>query len=282
MAAEHKWEIGVRAGAYFPSLTRVFIGDDIGLSYENDHLGMQFFAYSSHIDAQTDPVDVSRRLFSLQLLLNGALRLDWATVSREPVVFTNFAQIPLGASFEVSPDQFEPNPFQAVFTPAMPAFPNSPEKADRFFASLLLHLASYSEELRTLLALVGLIRTYSMEDRILAWSTLYKIHDCVRTYASQTGHKWEAFVNAADVNRFTAAVNNMSVLGLFARHGAANNPKPKNVLSDLGDACDLTLKYARRFCVAFVNTKYPEFSLSSDLPPTSAWEREIKAEDLFD
>ena len=39
MNREHKWEIEVSSGGYYSSLADGFSGCDIGLAYEDDHLG---------------------------------------------------------------------------------------------------------------------------------------------------------------------------------------------------------------------------------------------------
>ncbi|MCE9564614.1 MAG: hypothetical protein K8U57_21480 [Planctomycetes bacterium] len=276
---EHVWTILVQAGNYYHDLAAFFCGDDVSLCHEDDDRGQYTYAYSAHIDNLTDTEDVSKRLFSLQLLLNGSLRLDWLSVDRSPINFTDFAA-DKGLRHAVSPVDFEPYPFRAVIAPSFRPIPKAPATADRQFPSLLLHLASRSEELRTILFLVGLIRTHTVENRIAAWGTLYKIHDCVRTYSTQIGRKWESFVADAEMDKFTASVNSMAILGVFARHGAEKKTPPKRVITSLEEACNLILTYARNFCVAYVNAKFPEYLLSTSLP-TPYRNPNINAEDLF-
>jgi hypothetical protein len=275
---EHVWTVLVQAGNYYHDLANHWRGDDVSFCHEDDERGPHWYAYSAHIDQLTDPAEISRRLFSLQLLLNGALRLDWLSVDRSPVVFTDFAA-DKGLRHPVSPVDSDPYPFQAVIAPASRPFPKAPETADRHFPALLLHLASRSEELRTILFLVGLIRTHTVENRIAAWSGLYKIHDCISHYSPLISMSWQSFVATGDLKKFTGAVNSMAILGIFARHGAGSNT-PTKVITSLEEACGLILPYARKFCVAYVNAKFPEYSLSLALP-TPYKNADIKAEDLF-
>ncbi len=65
----HKWEFSVSAGSYYLSLTQSFRGNDISFAYDNDHLGMQLYGLSSHIDSLSESSHVAKRLYSLQVLL---------------------------------------------------------------------------------------------------------------------------------------------------------------------------------------------------------------------
>ena len=107
MLPEHKWEIAVLAGSYYTDLTQSFSGNDIALAYDNDYMGMQSFAFSYHIDELDDPADVGRRLYSLQLLLNGALRLSSGKATEWPIVFTDFAAVNGGCRHPVYANTIE-------------------------------------------------------------------------------------------------------------------------------------------------------------------------------
>lgn len=255
MNREHKWEIGISSGAYYPSLAEAFGVHDIGLSYENDHMGMQFLAYSYHIDDLDRPDEVARRLYSLNLLLNGSLRVAFKEIQTPVTKFTYFIEPNVSGPHYIWAESIEEYPFST--NPQIDQFRLELEDLKTFFPSYILYLSRQSEELRSLLFLCGLISTSSPLENILTWSTLYKIMDCVRHYSNQEGIKMANLVNVAELNKFTAACNNMSILGLNARHGAAGNPPPTRVITNMHDAIDLILGMAHNFAREFVQRKYP-------------------------
>lgn len=255
MPSPHKWEIAVSAGSYYPDLTQNFPGNDIDLGCEDDHLGIQFFAYSCHVDELDDLIHVAQRLYSLQLLLNGALRLNWGDISALPVHFTEFAQIDGGGRNAVYAKIIEENPFS-----------NNPEidqdlsrwnNPKNRYPSYLLNLSKADADLRGLLFLVGLISQNSPIESILTWGTLYKILDTVRHHSKALKLPFDQFADKQKVNAFTAACNNMSVLGVYARHGAAGNNPPTRVITDLDEAIGLMISMATNFCRAYVDAKHP-------------------------
>jgi hypothetical protein len=251
----HKWEIAVRAGSYFPYLTQNFLGNDIDLSYEDDHMGMQFFAYSRHIDELDEPLHVAQRLYSLQLILNGALRLCWGNTQNYPVYFTEFALCESGGRHSVYAHTIEENPFSTdpAIDENLPDW-NSPKKK---YSSYLVNLSKHDPELRGLLFLVGLISSNSPIESILTWGTLYKILDSVKHYSQSNNFRLESFADQGRIEEFKAACNNMSILGLYARHGAASNKPPKKVITDLSEATNLIVSLASNFCDAYVKARYP-------------------------
>lgn len=87
MLSQYKWEIDVSAGAYYPILAVNFPGNDICFSYEDEDQGMRFFAYSNHVDVLDDPGRVAQRIYSLQILVNGALRLGWGKINGKSICF---------------------------------------------------------------------------------------------------------------------------------------------------------------------------------------------------
>lgn len=257
MQFDSKWEIGVSAGGYYPSLTSQFSSYDIGLVYEDDHMGMQFFAYSRHVDELNNPKDVSKRLYSIELLLNGALRVAWADYEPCPIKFTYFAELNVGGSHNVWADKIEEFPFQTtVLNQHTHHHLDSPKN---YFPSYLFYLSKQSEELRSLLFLCGLISTNTPLENILTWSTLYKIVDCIRHYSKEISIPINDIVDPANLNKFTAACNNMSVLGLNARHGASGNPQPSSdrVITDINEAINLILGMANKFAHKYIAIKFP-------------------------
>lgn len=258
MNQAHKWEIGVSAGSYYPSLTQQFSSYDIGLAYENEDMGMQFFAYSYHIDELDNPIDVGKRLYSLQLLLNGALYINWGNLDKSPIKFTYFINLDVRSQHDIWADSIEEYPFSD--NPLINQLKNSLDGPNKSFASLLLHLSRQSKELRTVLFLCGLISINSPLENILTWSTLYKILDSIKHYSKKENLKIESFVNTNNLNKFTSACNNMSILWLNSRHGAKGNTPPTEVITDINEAINLILGMTKLFTRAFVSKKYAEFT----------------------
>jgi hypothetical protein len=255
MLPEHKWEIAVSAGSNYPDLTQNFPGNDINLSYENDHQGMQFYAYSYHVDELDDPVCVAQRLYSLQLLLNGALRLCWGSIDALPVHFSSFARINGGGEYSVYARVIEEDPFSR--NPAIDQDLSGWNNPKSRYPSCLLNLSKADSDLRALLFLVGLVSTNSPLECVLTWSTLYKILDTVRHHSKELKLSVEEFAEKHKVNAFTAACNNMSILGVYARHGATGNNPPTKVIAELDDAIDLIVSMATKFCHAYINARHP-------------------------
>lgn len=250
----HNWEIHVEAGSYYPSLSDHFPGDDIYLSYKNeDHCGMQFSAFSPHIDVLTDGQDVGTRLFSLQLLLNGALRLEWGNCDFMPISFHGFHNLNGNNSSHQFNAPVEEYPFKAGSENApRPARRRDPKQR---LSSYLLYLSKSDEAVRNILFLVGMLSTNTPIEKILSWGTLYKIFDCVNTYAGDAALDTSAFADQNDIKRFTAACNNMSIIGLNSRHGASSNTPPKRIINNYDEAQSLIIDMSRKFICAYINVK---------------------------
>lgn len=254
MLSHHKWEITVSAGPYYPCLTQNFNSNDITLSYENDHLGMQFFLYSRHLDELDDHAKVAQRLYSLQLLLNGALRLYWGNIHEKPIHFSDFVQIDSGGRNPIYAKVIEENPFSR--NTEIDYFPQRNSSKNKYPVHLL-NISKTDSDLRALLFLVGLVSNRTPIECILTWGTLYKILDTVKHHAKVLKLPFNQFADKEKITKFTAACNNMSVLGVYARHGAAGNNTPTKVITDLDEATDLVISTATNFCRAYINTKYP-------------------------
>lgn len=252
----HSWEIHVDAGSYYPSLSDYFPGDDIFLSYENeDHCGMQFSAFSPHIDVLTDGQEVGTRLFSLQLLLNGALRLDWGNCDFVPISFHGFHSL----KGNISSHRFNAPVEEYPFKPWSEKAPRPTGRRDpkHRLSSYLLYLSKSDDAVRNILFLVGMLSTNTPIERILSWGTLYRILDCVKTYARDAALDLSAFADKEDIKRFTAACNNMSITGLNSRHGASSNPPPTRIINNYDEAQRLIVDMSRKFICAYINAKNP-------------------------
>jgi len=255
MLPPHKWEISVSAGSNYSSLADSFCGNDISLCYENDYLGIQFFAHSYHIDEIDDPIHVAQRLYSLELLLNGALRAtSWKRINTIPIQFTGFALCEVGCRYSIYAEDIEENPFSQ--NPELDKDHSVYDNPRKNYSSYLFNLAKIDPNLRGILFLLGLISTNSTIEKILTWGTLYKIFDSVKYHSKKIGIPIDKLVDVSKLESFKAACNNMSILGLYARHGVTANPPPTKVIIDISEAINLISTMAANFCKRYVQIKY--------------------------
>ncbi len=242
----YKWEFSISAGSYYPSLTERFGGNDICLAYENDDLGMQFFGFSLHIDALSEPSHVAQRLYSLQVLLNGALRVSSGHTNMIPIMFHQFSLCNGGSNHNVYAESIEESPFD--LNPSIDKDLPYWKDPKNNYSSYILNKSKYDKVIRELLFLVGMISTTnSATERVLTWSTLYKILDCVKHYSKDFELPYDTFADKPRINEFTAACNNMSILGLNARHGPSGNKPPKKVMTCLNEASNLIVSLSQSF-----------------------------------
>lgn len=255
MLPPHKWEISVSAGGYYPNLTQDFWGNDINLSFEDDHMGMRFFAFSYHIDELDNPERVACRLFSLQLLLNGALRIACNENFSVPIKFTHFALCCGGAPHSVHASNIENEPFSKNADIDKYECEASPAK-DRL-SSYILNLCKKDKALRSLIFQVGLISLNTSQEKIMTWGTLYKIYDSVKFHSKQNNYDFSCMADPHRIKQFTAACNNSLLLGVFARHGDMGWGQPAAAITDVNEAISLIIDLAHKFCVAHINAQHP-------------------------
>lgn len=228
-------------------------GDDINLAYE-DEMGLDCFAYSTHIDGLQDEKEVAERAYGLEVILNGALRLDREEAQSERVRFTEVVRLETGLLKRINPEALEQYPFDKDAPVEQKILDISNPKTD--YSSYLIHLSKSDDNIRTLVLLVGLLSSHSALEKVLTWGTLYKIYDSVRFVSRESGIDYLPFVDEIRLDQFTGTCNNMSVLGISSRHGLAKNSPPKKTLTDLAEAVDLIVKMASKFVRAYVTSKY--------------------------
>lgn len=245
MLSRHKWEIGVCAGSYYPDLTQKFWGNDISLCFEDDHMGLQFYAFSHHIDELDDPEQVARRLYSLQLILNGALRLAWNENFTPPVQFTHFYLCRGGAHHDVHASNIEFEPFSQ--NSDIDRYESKYCPATGRFSSFIVNRCKQDEAMRTLVFQIGLISLNSSLEKIMSWATLYKIYDSVKFYSEKNGYDFSDFCDQKKIKEFTAACNNSMVLGIYARHGEKGWKEPAAAITDINEATELIIDLAHNF-----------------------------------
>ena len=249
----HKWEVEVNQPPYFQSFIQG-IGGVIGFSYEDDSHGLMNTMYSLHLDAIDEPEVVKSRIASFELLVNGSMRLSGESHDRMPLTFTRFMNTKTGKIYDMGATDIEENPFETDL-PFAALLDNSSN--NKSTSSKLLNLAKDHEPIRTLLFMAGLIKTTDTQDRILAWSILYKMLETVKYFSRENSINFEDKYDYRDVQAFTTACNLRSVLGIYARHGHGKPGKkaPTNVLTDLDEAIDFIFSIANQFCKDYRQTK---------------------------
>lgn len=252
MLPEHKWEFRVFAGSYYVSFTQDMGGNDIGLNFENDELGYQKYGYSYHIDELEDNKHIATRLYSLQLLLNGAMRISWASNNHAPIKFIDFRGVNGGTTHEVYADFLEEYPFSK--NPDIDHCFAKHSRPEKTFTSLLFHKSKTHEALRILLFQAGLISVKDSNNRIITWGTLYKMNETIKYFSYKNNISYDNLQDQSKINDFTAACNNISVLGVYARHGIPREKPPSSVITDIDEAIQLILDMANLFAHQYLST----------------------------
>ncbi|MNK06855.1 hypothetical protein D3C87_247580 [compost metagenome] len=250
----HKWEIFADGGSYLPSMCDHFPGTDIGFSYDNEQ-GYQFSAYSYHLDAVDDPHDAAVRLYSLQILLNGAMNAAAGNgrFVANKITFSRFLNLDSGQHFHIDVCDIEEVPFSS--NPAIDRIARIDVKSD--FTAWLLNSSKNDADLRGLVFLLGIITTNTTMEKILTWGTLYKILDTIRHLSKQCSFNIDNFAPSVEIERFTLACNKSAFLGIYARHGSSQAPLTKKVpMTDLSEAMDLLLSMSKKFCIDYMKLKH--------------------------
>jgi hypothetical protein len=253
LTGAHNFEIFVDGGSYLPSMCDHFPGTDIGFSYDNEQ-GYQFSGYSYHIDELNDINHVAIRLYSLQILLNGAMNAAAGFYSPHRITFSGFVDLKSRQSFSIDVSEVEEMPFS--LNPQIEKFGVRKPKSD--FTAWLLNRAKLDPELRALLFLLGIVTTNTTIEKILTWGTLYKILDTVRHLCKQNGLDFDKFASSTEIERFTLACNKTAFLGIYARHGSSATPVTKKVpMTDLNEAIALIFSMSKSFIIQYVKKKHP-------------------------
>lgn len=239
----------VHAGSYFESLAQQFGGSDLEFgSSDDDHTGKVFTAFSHHADDLEDAELAGRRIYSLQVLANGALRIANGNLGMVPLGFFEFND---GRSrHQIRALELEEYPFSsAKFIDQDQTLFRNPK---RDLSSYLLYLAKSDNVIRVLLLLAGTMGTHETLLRIHSWASLYKMLDTLKYGCQQQGWEVTEFASKANIERFTAACNNESILGIEARHGLNSAKPPTRVMKDLEEAAEFLLGMARNYALKFI------------------------------
>ena len=225
---------------------------DLVLSWDTDHLDQYIYsAYSPHIENLSDINHIMKRVLSLILLYNGSQYITDLNLHHKinaiGIEGKGFSEN-LWASeieeypFEYNEKFYDKSCFKYIDTP---------------LDTVLFDLTKIDYILRTLLFLAGLIsRRDSFEDKILTWSTLYKIYDTVTYGCKEAKININELAPKKKIKAFTATCNNMSVLGLNSRHGLDYGKTPKDIIHNLEEAIYIILCLSRNFATRYIKTVY--------------------------
>ena len=243
MPPNHNWTIHANGGSNYESLADKLGGNDIALAYKDDCCGIHFFAFSHHIDNLTDIALISNRIFSLEIILNGARRLSSYFDDLYPIRFTGFTDG--NQSHEVSPFSFEDTPFRSDLWIDQQATGSKDPK--RHQVSQLIQLAKSDDIIKALIIDAGFIRTVDLRDRIMSWNLLYKMIDTIKAGCKRDQINFKDLTSGSDLGRFTASCNNMAVIGHNARHGIKPTKAPTKILTDFEDASLIVFDICSKF-----------------------------------
>lgn len=251
----HRCEILLDAGSDYIDFSQHFNTRHLALGHEHDeHTGHVFTAYSHHLEHISDNYELSNRIYSLELLLNGARRIALHSAKIMRIEFLGYTVDDIRGNYAVK--SIDENPFAS---PTIPLPTSSNSNPRRHTAAHYFDLAAKDDAVRTLLFLAGLISKRNTQEVILAWSTLYKIYDTYKWMAGELGVKFEDYERTpGEIDRFRVACNKMSIIGLSARHGLEKTSKPPKAspITDLDEAISITLQVAGRICKEYVDSKY--------------------------
>lgn len=252
------WIIDVRAGSYFQSLASRLGGSDIHVyAGEDSETGHNFQASSPHADKISSPGPAGKRIYSLNVILNGALRVSGLSLSQKPVTFSRFWDSDRGSVHRVETNLLEERPLSDE--PPSDANNTKTEWGPEVHrVSHLLHLSKRHESVRHILIFAGLLSQETTIEKIHSWNMLYRIYESIRHFCNQYGWDLHILVGEDDLNRFTGACNNMSAVGLYARHGVTNRSAPSDYISDLRSASKVILEMAERFLDKVIEEKHEQ------------------------
>ena len=215
----------------------------------------EYYAYSPHIEKLNDLDHIMKRISSLMLLYNGAQNIDFLNleykingiaVIREPLFEKNLFALDIEKYPFCNDEKFY------SIKCILESYSFEPS-----FGNVLFDMSKVDYNIRTILFLAGLIKnTNFFEDRILAWSTLYKIYDSIKYLCEKLEIRTDELMPNGKIEAFTAACNNMSILGLESRHGLSSRKKPKNVIKDLDEAIKLVLCLSKKCLSQYLCKEY--------------------------
>ena len=249
--------------AYLDSLSTSWKSKDLYFYLDYDHLDQRIIsAYSPPIDGIKNEKDLIKRVLSLNILVNGSLFVA-AAKTMIKVEFINYHIEDKSIS-----DTIQKDGYSSFWSDTIEEYPfhndesyylinenrNLPKKAD--LDSMLFSISKFDFIIRTLLFQAGLIFNNGINDKILTWNTLYKMVDTIKAGCSDINLDYKTLIDETSLEKFTAACNNPTVIGIFSRHGGTGKPiKRITPITDLNEAINLILCFANRFSKVYVTTK---------------------------
>ncbi|MFN1535201.1 hypothetical protein [Vibrio jasicida] len=241
-----QWEIIATDAPYFSALSQK-IGGAISLSSDRDDNGYINSIYSGYLEHLIDVDDVIARAAGLELVLNGAVRIARGDCYYIPIKFTEVVNLNTNATTSVLATTVDPNPFELPQGVNAPQY--LPQMALKSKTAVLFNYAVNDEAVRTLLFYAGLVKTTDVTDKILAWSTLFKMYETVRAFCTPNGIDINNLYDSTRVAAFTTSANHMSILGIYARHSHGKGGRaPRNFITDLDEAIEIVFGLASSFC----------------------------------
>ncbi len=216
--------IVARNSAYLESLTRSWKSEDLYFYMDHDrHEQPIYSAYSPHIDNIINERDLIKRILSLNILVNGALFVA-AAQTMIKVEFTNYH-----IEDKNIRDTIQKDGYSSFWSDTIEEYPfhnsesyyiinknrNLPKKAD--LDSMLFSISKFDFIIRTLLFQAGLIFNNGINDKILTWNTLYKMVDTIKAGCSDINLDYKTLIDETSLEKFTAACNNPTVIGILSR-----------------------------------------------------------------
>lgn len=249
--------------SYLDSLVSSWKSNDLYFTKDYDHLDQRIFsAFSPHIEHIKTEKELARRILSLNILVNGAMFVADAK-TRTKIEFTNYYIE--DKDFDKT---IEKNAYAGFWTDTIEEYPfendeefylikenrNLPKRAD--LDAMLFSISKFDYIVRTLLFQAGVIFNNGINDKILTWNTLYKMVDTVKAGCKDIGIDYKILIEEASLEKFTAACNNPTVLGVYARHGGiGKNITRIQPITQIEEAISLILCFANRFSQMYVTHK---------------------------
>ena len=242
-------EIILADAAFLFDKTQRWKSKDLILSWGSNHLEQYIYsAYSPHIENLTDVKHIMKRIMSLMLLYNGSQYITGLNLNYKITANAIYGK---GFSENLWASEIEEYPFEhnADFYDKS-CFKYTNTSLD----NVIYDLTKIDTTIRTLLFLAGLIsHPNGFEASILSWGTLYKIYDTVSYGCEQENIDINTLIPKGKIKAFTAACNNMSILGLNSRHGLKSyGDQPKNVISNLEEAVFTVLCLSKNFLIEYI------------------------------
>ena len=220
----------------------------------------EYSAYSKHIENLKIESNLTKRIISLNLLVNGAIFISTKTNSFS-IDFIKYHIKDVKLRHSITSDLYG-----SFYTNIIEEYPF--EKNEEFylenkglpdtgnFDCLLFGISKFDFVIRVLLFQAGLISVNNFNEKVATWNTLYKMIDTMRFGCRESGLNFDNIVDKSSLEKFTASCNSPMVLGINSRHGGQGNEIPESKhIKDIDEAISLILSFAYSFTKEYVVKK---------------------------